>query len=131
MQYASFCMSIRSCQTLLILLAFMTSLSSQTHDSLLINNLNEDRGIWSGGQFSYLVEVTPDNDDKWILLQKGEGNISPDSPHDDPFLASGKISLKDFCGANLAFDITTFNICLLYTSPSPRDLSTSRMPSSA
>ena len=25
----------------------------------------------------------------------------------------------------------TFHICLLYTSPSPRDLSTSRMPSSA
>ena len=25
----------------------------------------------------------------------------------------------------------TFRICLLYTSPSPRDLSTSRMPSSA
>ena len=27
--------------------------------------------------------------------------------------------------------ILTFSICLLYTSPSPRDLSTSRMPSSA
>ena len=27
--------------------------------------------------------------------------------------------------------IETFGICLLYTSPSPRDLSTSRMPSSA
>ena len=26
---------------------------------------------------------------------------------------------------------STFNLCLLYTSPSPRDLSTSRMPSSA
>ena len=26
---------------------------------------------------------------------------------------------------------TLLNICLLYTSPSPRDLSTSRMPSSA
>ena len=26
---------------------------------------------------------------------------------------------------------TEFNVCLLYTSPSPRDLSTSRMPSSA
>ena len=26
---------------------------------------------------------------------------------------------------------TRINICLLYTSPSPRDLSTSRMPSSA
>ena len=24
-----------------------------------------------------------------------------------------------------------YNVCLLYTSPSPRDLSTSRMPSSA
>ena len=26
---------------------------------------------------------------------------------------------------------TTYSTCLLYTSPSPRDLSTSRMPSSA
>ena len=29
------------------------------------------------------------------------------------------------------FDFTYDNNCLLYTSPSPRDLSTSRMPSSA
>ena len=29
------------------------------------------------------------------------------------------------------FDDIVFKICLLYTSPSPRDLSTSRMPSSA
>ena len=28
-------------------------------------------------------------------------------------------------------DIARINTCLLYTSPSPRDLSTSRMPSSA
>ena len=28
-------------------------------------------------------------------------------------------------------DKTLFYVCLLYTSPSPRDLSTSRMPSSA
>ena len=35
---------------------------------------------------------------------------------------------EDFDGA----DVMTFNYhCLLYTSPSPRDLSTSRMPSSA
>ena len=27
--------------------------------------------------------------------------------------------------------VTAIDICLLYTSPSPRDLSTSRMPSSA
>ena len=31
----------------------------------------------------------------------------------------------------LSYDEGLLTICLLYTSPSPRDLSTSRMPSSA
>ena len=34
-------------------------------------------------------------------------------------------------GENGAGKSTLMSICLLYTSPSPRDLSTSRMPSSA
>ena len=34
-------------------------------------------------------------------------------------------------GDHFIFFRPIFNICLLYTSPSPRDLSTSRMPSSA
>ena len=34
-------------------------------------------------------------------------------------------------GRVLILDISKANSCLLYTSPSPRDLSTSRMPSSA
>ena len=38
-------------------------------------------------------------------------------------------NLKDFYPPNLANPLTCS--CLLYTSPSPRDLSTSRMPSSA
>ena len=33
--------------------------------------------------------------------------------------------------ARLLDSLTTSYVCLLYTSPSPRDLSTSRMPSSA
>ena len=41
----------------------------------------------------------------------------------------------DYGGAVIQYkddDFTyPYNICLLYTSPSPRDLSTSRMPSSA
>ena len=37
---------------------------------------------------------------------------------------------NEYTNIALDFCITT-NICLLYTSPSPRDLSTSRMPSSA
>ena len=39
-----------------------------------------------------------------------------------------------FVGVSLAFGLTVVTgayACLLYTSPSPRDLSTSRMPSSA
>ena len=34
-------------------------------------------------------------------------------------------------GISTVNDLERFTICLLYTSPSPRDLSTSRMPSSA
>ena len=40
------------------------------------------------------------------------------------FLATGLV-----CG--LLYPNAVFGFCLLYTSPSPRDLSTSRMPSSA
>ena len=36
-----------------------------------------------------------------------------------------------FPGLERASGIRRFGDCLLYTSPSPRDLSTSRMPSSA
>ena len=49
----------------------------------------------------------------------------------------GKITLQTGYGPSGLPHIGTFgevartSICLLYTSPSPRDLSTSRMPSSA
>ena len=45
------------------------------------------------------------------------------------FLTSVKKVKKDF--DELEITLKYFNDCLLYTSPSPRDLSTSRMPSSA
>ena len=44
-----------------------------------------------------------------------------------PLLNSNWIKLY----GKLGFDMPTYKTCLLYTSPSPRDLSTSRMPSSA
>ena len=37
---------------------------------------------------------------------------------------AGRLALRDL-------DVADPYVCLLYTSPSPRDLSTSRMPSSA
>ena len=41
------------------------------------------------------------------------------------------ISDGDTLSNQAQIDVSTNRICLLYTSPSPRDLSTSRMPSSA
>ena len=40
-------------------------------------------------------------------------------------------SIRDDMGMSLSSRNSKFTNCLLYTSPSPRDLSTSRMPSSA
>ena len=47
-----------------------------------------------------------------------------------PFV--GRCNDNSFSGVELVRAISnTYRVCLLYTSPSPRDLSTSRMPSSA
>ena len=53
------------------------------------------------------------------------GNVY--GPRQDPHGEAGVIAI--FCGRLRAG--ARPKICLLYTSPSPRDLSTSRMPSSA
>ena len=51
---------------------------------------------------------------------------STDTRPDAALIAKAAKTLADLKSAMEAFDA-----CLLYTSPSPRDLSTSRMPSSA
>ena len=52
------------------------------------------------------------------------------------YKGSNNLTWKSFdCDNSLwfecEFEIEKFNICLLYTSPSPRDYAASRMPSSA
>ena len=49
----------------------------------------------------------------------------------DMGIAMGSGSSASRAVAQLVLLDNQFKICLLYTSPSPRDLSTSRMPSSA
>ena len=44
---------------------------------------------------------------------------------------SARITALDLNAAALGYVVANHRLCLLYTSPSPRDLSTSRMPSSA
>ena len=61
-----------------------------------------------------------------IELDSGEIGIGPGC--DSSILSDAKEYL---IGKNPSDVIDHFKYCLLYTSPSPRDLSTSRMPSSA
>ena len=49
---------------------------------------------------------------------------------DAPRIISGTLAL-DNSYVLIEISEAVYNTCLLYTSPSPRDLSTSRMPSSA
>ena len=64
----------------------------------------------------------------WLLV--GLGN--PDDKYKDNRHNVGFMVMDQIASDNIlpAFK-SKFNGCLLYTSPSPRDLSTSRMPSSA
>ena len=67
-----------------------------------------------------------DIDEGWIVLSEVEGVTLYES------LLNGESNIeqiKKFGG--LIRQLHELGICLLYTSPSPRDLSTSRMPSSA
>ena len=57
---------------------------------------------------------------------------SKNYPVRDPFFMMLRRSINSFMNAFTSTDWTAYPFaCLLYTSPSPRDLSTSRMPSSA
>ena len=51
----------------------------------------------------------------------------------DYIQSSSDFTDYDFEGSNLStiLDVLAYNTCLLYTSPSPRDRTRSRMPSSA
>ena len=72
----------------------------------------------------------PSADDEEIYLFRA---VAKENPADDRLIAFAQVrdlsSLRENDGRLLS--LPTAETCLLYTSPSPRDLSTSRMPSSA
>ena len=74
---------------------------------------------------------------KWIHYSKLKENVEQYCPARDKEEIESLADLIQATGEvieNLSvskLDTDEYKICLLYTSPSPRDLSTSRMPSSA
>ena len=63
---------------------------------------------------------------KWYLLSRDLSKFSPDAPPPDTE-DKRRLGEQSFSPAKAALDLA----CLLYTSPSPRDATLSRMPSSA
>ena len=86
-------------------------------------------GFASEGQNFEVVSIQPAS----VELASIDGNINKSiSLKADDY----ELSIKDVWSGDLPVDLPTpyiamYRTCLLYTSPSPRDVSTSRMPSSA
>ena len=115
--------------------------------------MNKDKYIFKSGRLGFrkwskedLNEFAKLNSDeevmehfpKTLTLEEVELFIEKLNSHFDKngftYYATEILETKEFIGMiGLAFQEykTAYTPCLLYTSPSPRDLSTSRMPSSA
>ena len=67
---------------------------------------------------------------KEIKPQENRIGLTPDSVK--TLVSEGhEVLIENNGGFEAGFENEQYKSCLLYTSPSPRDLSTSRMPSSA
>ena len=107
-----------------------------------MTNTAAEKVDWLVSQIlSKLVEFVPSNIRNTKELTDLLDNLNNDTPSFEPnatFISLDAVNLYssiplDF-GIKKVVDFAEqhwLKICLLYTSPSPRDLSTSRMPSSA
>ena len=87
-----------------------------------------DGDAWSASAGTFTMTYTAVNDAPTVASQIADASTAEDSAYS--LNVAG--TCTDVDGDTLTYTISGApNTCLLYTSPSPRDLSTSRMPSSA
>ena len=78
------------------------------------------------------ADVTLVNDDGLLAMEVAiTRGLETDDDRIDKFSKVAKIIIEQMEPVRYNYDNTTRYICLLYTSPSPRDATLSRMPSSA
>ena len=111
--------------------------TSDVHSRIEPINQKGDRNYDEGGfvrRAAFLDQFRKEH--KNVLLFDC-GDISQGTPYYNMFQGEVEVKLMNEMGyeamtiGNHEFDFGMDNICLLYTSPSPRDPKTSRMPSSA
>ena len=91
------------------------------------------------GTVSLSIEATDDDAEPLTVSETISVQVDPPIPNRPPVFAPvsdvsitpDTLTVIPLAASDLDGDELTFSGCLLYTSPSPRDLSTSRMPSSA
>ena len=92
------------------------------NDGNTFTDVSEEAGILGGiTSYGLGIAIADFNQDGWPDIYVGNDFHEDDYYYLNTGEGSFRESLKDYFG----------HTCLLYTSPSPRDLSTSRMPSSA
>ena len=79
------------------------------------------------------LRIAAEVQDLLTLGERREVNlpVDDDVPHRNEVRESFVPDRGDLQGPTLVEELFLFGICLLYTSPSPRDRTRSRMPSSA
>ena len=129
--------TIKLILTTIIAIVCFTKVSCQTEsDSTITKNYNSNEvlkgSIFDANDNSSLPYANI------ILLSKNKGVISNEVGHFSINISNCletdtlRISYIGYQTQDLTIkDLKESSVCLLYTSPSPRDLSTSRMPSSA
>ena len=127
--------SLNDCKLTLIGVRDKPGIAAKIFSSLSENNINVDMIVQNISESSRTTDITftiPKDD--LLDAEKIMEQIKDDVPYES-LLTDSNIAKISIVGvgmrSNAGVAAKMFSICLLYTSPSPRDLSTSRMPSSA